>query len=363
MKCQGCGSILQTQDAQRVGYINSVHLQEDKKQYCKRCFDLLHYNFDQFQGTNNDALFQILKDIQEKDNTLVVYVYDPILEVSFPQELMGYLKDQKVFLVGTKFDLLKEQYPREKIEKYIHKYVQKFDMNVVGNTVISNKDKTDIRKLFVALRSFEKERIYVIGASNVGKSSMINGMIQLFLKDRNLITTSHRIGTTLFAIEILFPDLLTLIDTPGYIDTHSFPFHLQSTSLLLAQVKGKIRPKIYQLQPEQSIFVEGLFRVDFLSGEATSFVFYGADSLYVHRTKLENADDFFAKNQFTLLQIPNKEEVKGLGEILPNTFTCRHQEKTDIVFSGIGYLSILGEVKVRIHTYQNIQFHIRKDWL
>lgn len=362
MICRGCGFKMQSVDSTRPGYV-AQNLLEKKTQYCKRCFDLMHYNQEDSLQKNNDVLFSILKQLDNQTDVLYVYVYDPILEVSFPDELITFLKSKDVFLVATKYDLLKEQYSKQNIEEYIRKYVSKFSFRLQGNVVLSSFQKDDIRSFYQALQPFQKKKIYVIGATNVGKSTLLNQMMELFLRGAPRIATSYRVATTLDALEIKFSDDFTLYDTPGYIDKKSFPYFLKKESLLKTQVKNKIRPKIYQLKEGQTIFVDGMLRVDFISGPDNSFVFYGSDYLHVHRTKLENADDFFMKHQFGLLSIPHKEEAKELGSFKGYEMRFVDQKRIEIVLAGIGYMSFLGDCVLKIHTYEAIRFHIRKDWL
>lgn len=363
MICRGCGLRIQTEDSNAPGFLPEKQVQKKNTLYCKRCFDLMHYNQEDSMSRSNDVLFEILASLQNEKDILYVYVYDPILEVSFPKELVTQLKDKDVFLVATKYDLLKEQYTKRSIEEYIHKYVSEFSFHVKGNLVISSFQKDDIRMLYRALQEFQNKKIYVIGATNVGKSTILNQMMEMFLKDAPKIATSYRVATTLGAIAIAFQEDFVLQDTPGYIDQKSYPFFLKKESLLKTQVKHKIRPKIYQLSEGQTIFVDGLLRVDFISGPDNSFVFYGSDYLYIHRTKLENADDFFEKHQFSLLSVPLKEETEQLGAFTGYEMRFVDQKRIEIVLAGIGYMSFLGDCVLKIHKYDAIEFHIRKDWL
>ena len=47
IKCIGCGATIQTENVNKKGYIDKKVLENRKDQfYCKRCFDLKHYNKD-----------------------------------------------------------------------------------------------------------------------------------------------------------------------------------------------------------------------------------------------------------------------------------------------------------------------------
>ncbi len=70
----------------------------------------------------------------------------------------------------------------------------------------------------------------------------------------------------------------------------------------------EIKPKVYQLNPEQTLFLGGLARFDFIQGERSSFIAYVANDV-IHRTKLTKADEFYEKHVHGLLQPPRADEV------------------------------------------------------
>ena len=57
--------------------------------------------------------------------------------------------------------------------------------------------------------------VYVVGVTNVGKSTLINAIIQEITGDKDIITTSRFPGTTLDKIEIPLDDGSYIYDTPG----------------------------------------------------------------------------------------------------------------------------------------------------
>ena len=55
----------------------------------------------------------------------------------------------------------------------------------------------------------------MVGVTNVGKSTLINAIIQEITGDKDIITTSRFPGTTLDKIEIPLDDGGHIYDTPG----------------------------------------------------------------------------------------------------------------------------------------------------
>src|SRR5690606_17741025 len=109
-----------------------------------------------------------------------------------------------------------------------------------------------------------------------------------------------------------------------------------------------IKAKVYQLNPEQTLFIGGLARLDFVKGERTSFVCYFSNELNIHRTKLENANQLYENHVGDMLQPPSEESLKQLPKLQKHTFHING--KTDIVFSGLGWVTVTdGEIEVVAH--------------
>ena len=76
--------------------------------------------------------------------------------------------------------------------------------------------------------------------------------------DQNVITTSRFPGTTLDKIEIPLDDGSYIYDTPGIIHRHQMAHYLTAKTSSMSALKREIKPKTYQLNPEQTLFLGGL---------------------------------------------------------------------------------------------------------
>ncbi len=85
--------------------------------------------------------------------------------------------------------------------------------------------------------------------TNVGKSTLINAIIQEITGDQNIITTSRFPGTTLDKIEIPLDDGSYIYDTPGIIHRHQMA-HYWQPKISHVSPKKEIIPKIYRLNPD-----------------------------------------------------------------------------------------------------------------
>lgn len=83
------------------------------------------------------------------------------------------------------------------------------------------------------------QNVYVVGCTNVGKSTFINRIIKQATGEGEVITTSHFPGTTLDMIEIPLDDGSALYDTPGIINHHQMAHHIDASELKYIMPKKK----------------------------------------------------------------------------------------------------------------------------
>lgn len=99
--------------------------------------------------------------------------------------------------------------------------------------------------------------------------------------------------------------------------------------------------------------------MDFVKGKRTPFVCYFSNELRIHRTKLENADSLYNKHKGGLLSPPGKEYADEFPEFYRQEFSIR-EDKTDIVFSGLGWIMIPeGGVVVRTYVPKGVSVYLR----
>ena len=118
----------------------------------------------------------------------------------------------------------------------------------------SGKKPQEMQELLDTIEKYREGRdVYVVGVTNVGKSTLINQIIQQTVGVQDVITTSQFPGTTLDKIEIPLDDGHFLIDTPGIIHRHQMAHYLGKRLENYCTAK-EIKPKVYQLNAEQTLF-------------------------------------------------------------------------------------------------------------
>ncbi len=360
--CIGCGAVIQTKDKEAVGYTPKAALDkglETGEVYCQRCFRLRHYNEISDVNISDDDFMKLLHEVGDSD-ALVVNVIDIFdFNGSVIPGLPRFVSGNDVLLVGNKKDILPKSVKTGKITQWLTERAHEVGLRPVDVVLTSAQNKEAIRDLMEKIEEHRRGRdVYVVGVTNVGKSTLINAIIQEITGDKDIITTSRFPGTTLDKIEIPLDDGSYIFDTPGIIHRHQMAHYLSAKDLKIISPKKEIKPKTYQLNPEQTLFLAGLGRFDFISGDKQGFTAYFENTLQLHRTKLAGADAFYDKHAGTLLTPPGKKELVDFPELVRHEFTIK--EKTDVVFSGLGWIRVNQAAKIAAWAPKGVDVVIRK---
>lgn len=362
-KCLGCGAAIQTVDPKKIGYVNSDILYSEKEELlCERCFNLKHYNktVDVFI---NERQFLTNTEKIKKDGGLVVNVVDIFdFEGTFIPNVRSLFPKNKILLVCNKYDLYLKSTNPNKIKNYVRRILKESGIKVCDVLLVCANKKSDIENLMRKIAFYsEGKNIYFFGMTNVGKSTIINGILN-YTDALSEITVSNMVNTTLGFIKIPIDNGSFLVDTPGIINNQQLTYYLDKKTLNYIMPKKFIKPAIYQLNSGQTVFINGFARFDFISGEKTSFVVNVSNMLKCHRTKLDNADSFYEDHKDDLLLMPNEIERQRLGKIVKRNFIIEAGTKKDICISGLGYITVSpteSDASVDISTFETIKVVVR----
>lgn len=362
--CIGCGSVLQSDDPKQAGFLPGARLKkalesEDNGNdiYCQRCFRLRHYNEIMPVQADNDDFLALLNSLAEK-KALIVNVVDLF---DFTNSLLSSLKrfvgNNDFILVGNKFDLFPKNSRQSRIKDWMRQEANRAGLFPQKIFLVSAKSQKNLDELISYLDQNSRNRdVYFVGMTNVGKSTLLNAIIEKMGDVQNLITTSRFPGTTLDKIEIPLENGHFLVDTPGIMTENQLATHLNAQELAAISPQKPLKPATYQLKPGNTLFLAGLGRIDFLKGEPASFTVYVARGLYVHRTKTVNADAFYAKHKGELLSPPadNNKLPPLKGQEYHTSY------KSDLLFGGVGFIMVPADCLVKIYTPDKIGLGIRR---
>lgn len=339
LQCVGCGVEIQTERPDELGYAPKSALEKEAI-ICQRCFRLKHYNEVQDVSLTDDDFLKILNGIGQTDG-LVVKVVDIFdFNGSWLPGLHRFVGNNKVLLVGNKADLLPKSIKKNKLIHWMKREAKELGLKSVDVFLMSAQKGQGIREIAEAIEHYrEGKDVYVVGCTNVGKSTFINAIIKEVTGEKDIITTSQYPGTTLDMIDIPLDNGASLYDTPGIINHHQMAHYVDKRDLKLISPKKEIKPKVYQLNEGQTLYLGGLARLDYVQGGRKSLTCYVSNDLHIHRTKLEKADELYEKQAGELLQPPRPEQMDEFPELVAHEFTIKN-EKTDIVFSGLGWVTV-----------------------
>ncbi|MEC1066908.1 ribosome biogenesis GTPase YqeH [Priestia megaterium] len=339
LQCIGCGVEIQTERPDELGYAPKSALEKEAI-ICQRCFRLKHYNEVQDVSLTDDDFLKILNGIGQTDG-LVVKVVDIFdFNGSWLPGLHRFVGNNKVLLVGNKADLLPKSIKKNKLIHWMKREAKELGLKSVDVFLMSAQKGQGIREIAEAIEHYrEGKDVYVVGCTNVGKSTFINAIIKEVTGEKDTITTSQYPGTTLDMIDIPLDNGASLYDTPGIINHHQMAHYVDKRDLKLISPKKEIKPKVYQLNEGQTLYFGGLARLDYVQGGRKSLTCYVSNDLHIHRTKLEKADELYEKQAGELLQPPRPEQMDEFPELVAHEFTIKN-EKTDIVFSGLGWVTV-----------------------
>ncbi|MBD1382069.1 ribosome biogenesis GTPase YqeH [Metabacillus arenae] len=336
--CIGCGVKIQTDEPKKIGYAPPSSLNKEEI-VCQRCFRLKNYNEIQDVSLTDDDFIKILHGIGDT-KALIVKIVDIFdFNGSWLTGLNRFVGNNPILLVGNKVDILPKSVNKERLSNWMKREAKELGLKPVDVMLVSSARGTGIKEVTEAIDHLRNgQDVYVVGCTNVGKSTFINRILKEVSGEEDVITTSHYPGTTLDLIEIPLDDGSSLFDTPGIINHHQMAHYIEKKDLKLLSPKKEIKPRVFQLNEKQTLFFGGLARFDYVSGGRTSFVCYIPAELDIHRTKLENADELYKKHAGDLLQPPRRDQVDDFPELVRHEFMIK-DGKTDIVFSGLGWVT------------------------
>lgn len=360
--CIGCGAKLQTTDKTKAGYLpentlNKYLESKEEELYCQRCFRLRNYNDIMDVQMDDSEFLSILNKISDED-ALVVNLIDIFdYNGSVIPGIHRFIGNNKMILVANKEDLLPKSVKRDKLKRWFHQQAEKDGLNPVAEILISAKKNTNVDELLALINQYRGNKdVYIVGTTNVGKSTLVNSIISMSSKIKNLVTTSRFPGTTLDRIEIPLDDGAMLIDTPGIIHSYQLAHFLNEKELKEVTPNSEIKPKVYQLRGLQTLFIAGLFRIDFVQDVKTNAIIYADNNLLIHRTKLENADNFYQKHLGDILTPPyDKDSLPAM-----QMFKFTTKEKSDIVIAGLGWVTLPANVTIKAYAPKGVEVTIRK---
>ncbi len=327
--CRGCGVTLQDNNVLLEGYTNDM-----RNDYCRRCFKMNNYGEYEFVTKSNSEYIKILERIG-KSKSLVLYIVDVL---SIPENVLNikkYLKNNKIILVINKKDVLDSSVSDEKL----YSFFDDVRDNFVDIIITSASKNYNLEKLIKTIKiNKTNEKVYIVGNTNAGKSTLINSLTSKYLINSSQITISSMPSTTLNEIIIPFKDF-SLIDTPGLVDDGNILNFLDVSTIKKLSLKKEIKPITFQLKKGQAIIIEDFLRVDYVEGDKNSFTLFVPNNLNIKRI--------------------NGKRHNYLKDLSMRQMNLKFRE--DIVVNGLGFIKVIFEGQVNIYCNNSVDIFTRKS--
>ena len=321
-KCNGCGAIFQTENKEKEGYVEDLN-----SKLCERCFRIRNYNEYQTIVKDNNDFINILKKINET-NSLVVLVVDVLNINKDVKKIADYLSND-ILLVYTKMDLMPSSIHDEKILSY------DIGFKPIDKIVVSANKNYNLDEFYEMIYSYKKDKdVYFVGYSNVGKSTLINKIIYNYSDIDYSITTSNLPSTTIDLIDIKLNDELTIMDTPGVLETGNIINMIDGKTLKNIEPKRRIKPLTYQIKGKQYINIHDLVYLEF--EDDNDITIYASNSL----------------------------EIERVFKPISNEFETREVEvdyNSDLVILGLGFIKVKNKCKIKINTFDELEIFNRSN--
>ena len=251
---------------------------------------------------------------------VVVHVVDAIIpKSSFINDINEFTKNKEKILVFSKYDLC----DKEETLKWKNFYEKK------GYTVILSElnDKNVKNKIVDAVNSLmsnvnlkrkekgllpKKAKVMVVGVSNVGKSTLINNLV-----NKKVQTVGNMPGVTKNINMVKINDKIDLIDTPGVLwpkfDSELTAFNLASMTIIKEEVLPLDEVCVYILNTLNLYYkdiLKNVFGIDYFNEEEI-YELYENIGKYKNYPKVGGEPDFDRINLFIINSIKNG-TLKGI---------------------------------------------------
>lgn len=387
--------------AKRMGL--DLEVLSQKKVICKRCHGLQNFGTVEQKlrpgWTDEPTLSQeefrnLLLPLHQKKAVILALVDLFDFSGSVLPELDQIAGDNPVILAANKADLLPSEMGQTRAENWVRRELEHLNVQSIANIggavrLVSCKTGFGVTAMMEKVKSLAEEMecdIYIVGAANAGKSTLVNYLLEEAdiskkakyggkkragnaNKWKGSVTTSPLPGTTLKFIKIDIGGGKSVYDTPGLLVPGCLTERLTPEELKMVVPKKRVEPITFRVGPGKCVLVGGLAKIE-LIGDSKPFLFtfFVANSIKLHPTDSERADEFTAKHAGKILTPPlepGAERLEEIGEFEYHDIDVQgdgwKQAAADITLRGLGWVAVTGAgtAHVRIGVPKGIGISVR----
>jgi ribosome biogenesis GTPase YqeH len=342
-RCSSCGAILQISDSKRSGYITPTRYEKGPESgMCDRCYNLSHYNVSGDKNYTPDYLKIVQK--AKENHSLIVYVLDLFtFEASIIPNL-GKVLPSNVLVLLNKRDVLPKNTDDKVLIQDTRRRLAIENIDPIDIIVLSSSKSLNVDNLFNVLNEHRKGKdVYFIGASKVGKSSIINTILKQYKNETTrMISTTHVPDTNLDVMEIPLDMVSSIYDTPGIYNPKSCINQLERRAVKFIVPQEEIIIRTYSSTDNQSYLLGGIGCINYLSGPKTTFSFHFSNDLAITRVKMDRAEKTFESLTSTKQVNPTSEKISSFKDLQKHEIQAPASGKITIFILGLGKIQFEG---------------------
>lgn len=159
----------------------------------------------------------------------------------------------KIVLVATKIDLLPSQVSPARLDRWVRNRARSGGApKLNGVYMVSSKKDLGVRNLLSFVKDLAGPRgnVWVIGAQNAGKSTLINAFAKKQGAKVTKLTEAPIPGTTLGILRIagVLPAKTKMFDTPGLLHPYLMSMRLNRDEQKMVEIRKELRPRTYRIK-------------------------------------------------------------------------------------------------------------------
>jgi hypothetical protein len=159
----------------------------------------------------------------------------------------------RLVLVGTKVDLLPWEQMGVRLEKWVRGRAKAFGAPKLDAVYLVSVHKDlSVRNLISYVKELAGPRsnVWVIGAQNAGKSTLINAFAKKQGVKITRLTEAAVPGTTLGILRMtgVLPAKAKMYDTPGLLHPYIMPMRLNSEERKMVEIRKELRPRSFRVK-------------------------------------------------------------------------------------------------------------------
>lgn len=373
---------------------------------CARCFSLKHEG--RLKAPEMERLlpgFDLLKAVgpylantTPGKSTVVVAVVDAAdFDGSLPRNALKALwpKDREgrpvrprgthLVLVANKADLLPPYVSAKRLQEWVKRRTKQAGLpDPTDIHLVSAQEGRGVPELIATLEKLgqPKGNIFIVGAQNAGKSTLLNALREAKGLPANL-TIAALPGTTLGLVKVngVFPHYIRLFDTPGVPHPYQLSARLTPEEVRMLLPRKQLRPRTFAMKMRQSLHIGGLARVDVKRTPGTGPIYvtlWASMDVSCFWGSTESAAAFHDAHVGRELTPPvgDLQRLRAMGPLIPSVVALEgaswREASVDVAIAGLGWFGVTVDGRcelevwahdgVAITTHQALVPDHAKDW-